>query len=75
MSATKNSISSRSRALVQLGDLVDQVGRPLHQAQRVLQHHLAFRRRAQVLAATVHQLTAKLRNIGQRHLPFGMCWF
>lgn len=46
--------------LVQLGDLVDQVGRPLHQAQRVLQHHLAFRRRAQVLAATVHQLTAKL---------------
>ncbi|MCY1296249.1 hypothetical protein D9M70_456240 [compost metagenome] len=48
---------------VQLGHLVDflhQVGRPLDQAQGVLQHQLAFRGRAQVLVAAVHQLAAEL---------------
>jgi hypothetical protein len=45
--------------LVQLGDFLGQVGRALHQAQGVLQHHLALRRGAQILAATVDQLAAE----------------
>ena len=45
--------------LVQPGHRVAQVVGALHQAQCVLQHHLAFRRGTQILAAAVHQHAAQ----------------
>ncbi|OCW30154.1 hypothetical protein BBG20_01205 [Pseudomonas aylmerensis] len=48
---------------VELGharDLMAEQRRALHQAQRVLQHHLAFRGRAQVFVGAIHQHAAEL---------------